>query len=91
MTILSLSNRTIEGFVKIPSILGSDSKIEVRKDNNIQGTLDSIEELMDLKGKLYCHLKIVHQQTPTRYAFIKGEMSSNEFRDKVTEVCKELC
>ena len=92
MTILSLSKRTIEGYVTMPTILGGEpSRIEVKRNTDIQGTLDSVEELMDLKGSLYCCLKVIHNIEPTRYAFIKGDMKPDEFREKVAEVCRELC
>ena len=92
MTILSLSKRTIEGWVQMPTILGGPpSNIQIKRSTDIQGTLDSIEELMDLKGSLHCNLKIIHSVEPTRYAFIKGDMKPDEFRDRVAEVCREFC
>ena len=90
MTILSLSNRLIEGFVEMPLIVGSRTKLEVKRNHDIQGTIDSIKELMDLKGQLKCNLKIVHTGDFTRYRFIKGEMNSEQFEEKLNEVCREL-
>lgn len=91
MTILSLSNRLIEGYVSMPSILGERVKIEINRGKDIQGTLDSIEELMDLKGSLFCDIKIIHTSNFTRYGFVQGDMTSVEFREAVTKVCKEFC
>ena len=91
MTILSLSNRFIEGYVNLPSIIGSQSRIEVKRNSDIQGTLDSIKELMDLKGKLKCNLKITWKGDFTRYNFINGTMNSSELEDKLEVICKEFC
>jgi hypothetical protein len=46
---------------------------------------------MDLKGSLVCHIKIIHKSDYTRYGFVKGNMTSTEFREAVTEVCQEFC
>lgn len=91
MTILSLSNRLIEGYVTMNYIVGGEAKIEIKRGKDIQGTLDSIEELMDLKGSLFCNIKITHRGDFTRYGFVSGEMTSHDFREAVTKVCKELC
>lgn len=91
MTILSLSNRLLEGYVTLPSIIGERVKIEIKRDKDIQGALDEIEELMDLKGSLFCNIKIIHKSDLTRYGFVYGEMTSNEFREAVAKVCQEFC
>ena len=88
MTILSLSNRLIEGYVTIPSTIGDKVKIEITRGKDIQGTLDSIEELMDLKGSLICDIKIIHSSDITRYGFVQGQMTSWECREAVAKVCK---
>ena len=81
----------MEGYIKLPSIIGERVKIEISRDKDIQGTLDSIEELMELKGSLFCNIKIIHKSNFTRYGFIEGEMTSSEFREAVAKVCKEFC
>lgn len=90
MTILSLSNRFIEGYIEMSTIINSWTKIEVKKSSDIQGTLDSLKELMDLKGNLKCNLKVTYKGQITRYGFVKGEMGADELESKLSKLCEEL-